>query len=141
MIMNKTETVLKEKTILFVFNRISNDFPKIKKLLNERGFAVGLRRTCEKVLVMQDLEKIFKKTFNHNDRKITQFILNSPTKVILLEKENAINELKDFVGPNDRTKAPIGTLTKLFGEYGVACPCDKEHAEKLLDLCNHKISI
>lgn len=88
-----------------------------------------------------DLPEIFGKPIDQFNRTLIDVLTGYPTKIFLLEKENAIKDLIDFVGPNDRVKAPIGTLSKMFGEYAVACPYSDEQSKKLIKLFYPEISI
>ncbi|MEI6118509.1 MAG: hypothetical protein WCP92_04720 [bacterium] len=122
------------KTILFVFNRITSDFPKIKALLRDKGFI--LRPACirETFLSRTDLDIILKQSYAQLDYKAVSILIKFPVKILLLEKEHALAELISFVGPNTLEEAPLGTLTKLFGENSVACPRDEEHLKTLMHL-------
>ena len=130
-----------QKTPLFVFNRVTSDFPKIKALLRDKGFI--LRPACirETFLSRTDLDIILKKSYAQLDYKTVSMLIKSPVRIVLLEKENALPDLISFVGPNVLEEAPLGTLTRLFGENAVACPCDEAHLKILLHLFYPEISI
>jgi nucleoside diphosphate kinase len=130
-----------EKSVVFVFNRVSSDVPKIKTLLKEKGFILRPKFIKETRLSRLDLEKIFEKPLEQFSLTLASVLTRYPTKVFLLEKENAIQDLIGFVGPNDTTKAPIGTLSKLFGEYSVICPTSDKQAAKLINLFYPEVSI
>ena len=46
---------------------------------------------------------------------LTNFMSSGPILVMALEKENAIAEYRDLMGPTDSTKAPEGTIRKKWG--------------------------
>jgi len=131
----------KQKSILFVLHRGLHDLPKIKTLLTNKEFVLRPKMIRETTLSQLDLPEIFGKPIDQFSRTSIAVLTGYPTKVILLEKENAIQDLKDFVGPNDTTQASLGTLSKMFGEYTVACPCDDEQAKKLINLFYPEVSM
>ncbi|HVP53794.1 MAG TPA: nucleoside-diphosphate kinase [Candidatus Eisenbacteria bacterium] len=46
---------------------------------------------------------------------LTNFMSSGPIVVMALEKENAIADYRDLMGPTDSTKAPEGTIRKKWG--------------------------
>lgn len=55
----------------------------------------------------------------HSERpffgELVEFMTSGPTVVLALEKENAVQEWRDLMGPTDSTKAPEGTIRGDFG--------------------------
>ena len=133
--------MVQQKSILFVLDRGLHDLPKIKKLLSDKEFILRPKMIRETTFSRLDLPEIFGKPIDQFSRTSINVLTGYPTKVFLLEKENAVRDLKDFVGPNDTVKAPIGTLSKMFGEYTVACPDSDEQAKKLIKLFYPEINI
>lgn len=131
----------KEKTILFVFGRISNDFPKIKALVRDKGFILRPALVKETFINRPRLAQIIKHFPNQPDSLAASVLTKAPIKTVLLEKENAVKDLVSFVGPNNIIEAPLGTLIKLFGEYTVACPCDEEHVKSLMYVFYPEVSM
>lgn len=55
----------------------------------------------------------------HSERpffgELVEFMTSGPCVVMALEKENAVQEWRDLMGPTDSTKAPKGTIRGDFG--------------------------
>ncbi|MCX6824548.1 MAG: hypothetical protein NT085_05515 [candidate division SR1 bacterium] len=130
-----------QKTLLFVFNRVTSDFPKIKALLRDKAFVLRPALIKETILSRGDLEIILKDTYCQLNHMAVAILIKSPVRIVLLEKEHALTDLIAFVGPNTIEEAPLGTLTKLFGENSVACPRDEKHLKTLMHLFYPEISI
>ncbi len=47
--------------------------------------------------------------------ELVEFMTSGPCVVMALEKENAVPEWRDLMGPTDATKAPKGTIRGDFG--------------------------
>ncbi len=47
---------------------------------------------------------------------LVQFMSSGPSVVALLKRENAVNTLRDLMGPTDPLEAASGTIRNLYGE-------------------------
>ncbi len=56
----------------------------------------------------------------HEEREfygpLTEFMSNGPIIAAILEKDNAVEDYRKFIGSTDPTKAEEGTIRKLFGK-------------------------
>lgn len=48
--------------------------------------------------------------------RLVEFMTSGPSVVLLLERENAVDELRRIVGNTDPAKAEEGTLRRMYGE-------------------------
>ena len=87
---------------------------RILARIEEAGFTVrGLRLTH---LSKREAEGFYAV---HRERpffgELVEFMTSGPSVVMALEKENAVQEWRDLMGPTDATKAPKGTIRGDFG--------------------------
>lgn len=47
--------------------------------------------------------------------ELVSYMTSGPVVIMALEKENAIQEWRDFMGATDPAKAAVGTLRRMFG--------------------------
>jgi len=56
----------------------------------------------------------------HKDKpffgELVEYMTSGPVVVMVLEKENAVQEWRDLIGATNPAKAAIGTLRKMFGQ-------------------------
>ncbi|MEO0232751.1 MAG: nucleoside-diphosphate kinase [candidate division WOR-3 bacterium] len=88
---------------------------KIIEILEENGFEI--KDIKMKRLKKEEAEKFYmphkgKDFFN----KLIDFITSGEVVGILVEKENAIEKLRELVGETDPKKARCGTIRHMFGE-------------------------
>lgn len=57
--------------------------------------------------------------------RLIKFMISGPVVALLLEKDDAINSLRELIGSTDPTKAAEGTIRKL---YGTGSPDNAVHA-------------
>jgi nucleoside-diphosphate kinase len=87
---------------------------KILARLEAEGFVVlGLKMIC---LSKQDAERFYAV---HSERpffeSLTSYIASGPAVSILLQRENAIQALRDLLGATNPAQAAAGTLRQEFG--------------------------
>ena len=87
---------------------------KILARLEAEGFVVlGLKMVS---LNQQDAERFYavhrERPFFHN---LTAYMASGPAIPILLQRHNAIQTLRDLMGPTNPTQAAAGTLRQEFG--------------------------
>ncbi|MEO0275360.1 MAG: nucleoside-diphosphate kinase [candidate division WOR-3 bacterium] len=88
---------------------------KIIEILEENGFEI--KDIKMKRLKKEEAEKFYmphkgKDFFN----KLIDFITSGEVVGIVVEKENAIEKLRELVGETDPKKARCGTIRYMFGE-------------------------
>ena len=84
--------------------------------LQEEGFNIlGLRQTQLSHATAQGFYAI------HSERpfyaELCTFMTRSPVVVIALERENAVQHLRNVIGATDPAKAAEGTIRKLYGAH------------------------
>ncbi len=88
---------------------------KIIEILEENGFEI--KGIIMKRLTQEEAEKLYmphkgKDFFN----KLINFIKGGEVVGVIVEKENAIEKLRELVGETDPKKARCGTIRYMFGE-------------------------
>ena len=70
----------------------------------------------------------------HHDKaffgELVDFMTSGPAVPIVLERDNAVSHLRDFIGPTDSEKAPAGTIR---GDFGTDVQCNAVHASDSLE--------
>lgn len=94
----------------------------------ERFNKAGYRIVSCKMLSLNST--ILKKHYSHLSDKpffseIEKFMSSAPVLVLILEGNNAINGIRDLLGPTDSTLAPKGTIR---GDLGENKMCNIAHA-------------
>lgn len=87
---------------------------KILARLEEEGFLIlGLKMVC---LSKADAERFYAV---HRQRpffqSLTSYMASGPVVPVLLQRDNAIQTLRDIMGATDPAKAADGTIRKLWG--------------------------
>jgi nucleoside-diphosphate kinase len=79
------------------------------------GFKVRAMKMTE--LSVKDAQRFYAV---HSERsffnELVEFMSSGPIVAIMLEKENAVENFRKFIGATDPAKADEGTIRKLFGE-------------------------
>ena len=87
---------------------------KIIEKIEQAGFKIVDLRKIK--LEKEGAEKFYAE---HKDKKffpdLVSFMISGPVIVMILEKEEAINDWRQLMGTTDPAKAKDGTLRKLFG--------------------------
>ncbi len=107
---------MKEKTLLIIKPDAveRNLIGKIIMMCEENGFVI-------KNIQMKKLEKEEAESFYaiHKEKeffnKLVDYVTSGPIVAVLLERENAIEILRDLIGNTDPKKAKPGTIRFLFG--------------------------
>jgi nucleoside-diphosphate kinase len=78
----------------------------------------GLRIAACKIVSLDD--KLLREHYAHLTHlpffpEITEFMGSTPVLVIILEGENAVERVRNLLGPTDSQKAPAGTIRGDFG--------------------------
>lgn len=106
---------------------------KIISMILDKGFRI-------KAMKMIHLSRFMAEGFyaEHKGKEfyepLINFMISGPVIAAILEKENAVDEYRRLIGPTDPSKAPEGSIRKLYGksvrENAVhGSDCD-ENAEK-----------
>ena len=70
----------------------------------------------------------------HHDKaffgELIEFMTSGPAVPIVLERDNAVSHLRDFIGPTDSEEAPAGTIR---GDFGTDVQCNAVHASDSLE--------
>lgn len=92
----------------------AGNFGYIIQRITDHGFRI---RAMKMVLMSKPVAEGFYGV--HRDRpffgELVEFMTSGPSIVLALEKENAVQEWRDLMGPTDSTKAPKGTIRGDFG--------------------------
>ena len=87
---------------------------KILDMFLERGFAVVAAKTVR--LTKQEAERFYSvhigKEFYD---KLTTFMSTGPILTVVMEKEDAIVDARELMGPTDPAEAPPGSIRSLYG--------------------------
>lgn len=88
---------------------------RIIQILEENGFEIkGIRM---KKFTKKEAEEFYSPHRGKNFfEKLINFITSGDVVGILVEKENAIEKLRELIGDTDPAKAKCGTIRYMFGE-------------------------
>lgn len=93
----------------------TNDVGGIIKMMNENGFVIKAMRMMK--MSREQVEGFYAvhkgKPFFE---RLTEFTISGPIVAMVLEKDNAIEDLRKLIGPTDPEKAAAGTIRKLYAE-------------------------
>lgn len=130
---------MKEKSLLVIKPDAvkKKKIGKIIEILEENGFEI--KEIKMKRLTKEEAEKFYmphigKDFFN----QLINFITSGEVVGILVEKENAIEKLRELVGETDPKKARCGTIRYMFGENITE---NAVHAADSLESLEREISI
>jgi nucleoside diphosphate kinase len=108
-------------------NKLSPVFGKKAKELLEAEFKITLSENTEKALTesfgveyaIDQFEQIVEFMSGQKPSKCPVEEMNQPGSVkcmiLIYEGENAVNKIRDVLGPTDPLKAPMGTVRREFG--------------------------
>ena len=70
----------------------------------------------------------------HHDKpfygELVEFMTSGPAVPMVLERDNAVSHLRDFIGPTNSEEAPVGTIR---GDFGTDVQCNAVHASDSLE--------
>jgi nucleoside-diphosphate kinase len=70
----------------------------------------------------------------HHERpfygELVDFMTSGPAVPMVLERDNAVAQLRDFIGPTNSNEAPAGTIR---GDFGTDVQCNAVHASDSTD--------
>ena len=70
----------------------------------------------------------------HHDKpfygELVEFMTSGPAVPMVLERDNAVAHLRDFIGPTNSNEAPAGTIR---GDFGTDVQCNAVHASDSLE--------
>ena len=70
----------------------------------------------------------------HHDKpfygELVEFMTSGPAVPMVLERDNAVAHLRDFIGPTNSNEAPAGTFR---GDFGTVVQCNAVHASDSLE--------
>ena len=70
----------------------------------------------------------------HHDKpfygELVEFMTSGPAVPMVLERDNAVSHLRDFIGPTNSEEAPVGTIR---GDFGTDVQCNAIHASDSLE--------
>jgi nucleoside-diphosphate kinase len=86
---------------------------KILSILEENGFVIkGMKMLSLTKKEAEGFYYVHKQRPFFND--LTNFMSSGPIVVLALERENAINKLREIMGATDPAKAEEGTIREMF---------------------------
>lgn len=96
---------------------------KIHQMLSNNGFQI----INEKITVLD--EEILKEHYAHLLDKpfyknLEKYMMSGPVDIMILEGRNAVEKLRNLMGPTDSKKAPVYTIR---GMYGTDITCNAIH--------------
>ena len=62
--------------------------------------------------------------------ELVEFMTSGPAVPMVLERDNAVSHLRDFIGPTNSEEAPAGTIR---GDFGTDVQCNAVHASDSLE--------
>ena len=87
----------------------------ILNMINTAGFRISAIKSVW--MSRRDAQHLYAV---HQDRPffgdLVEYMISGPIVVMLLEKDNAINDFRDLMGKTDPMEAQAGTIRRLFGE-------------------------
>ncbi len=107
---------MKEQTLLLLKPNavISGNIGNILKIIEDNSFDI---LQMEMMTMDIDTAEIFYS--EHQEKaffdKLIQFMTSDRSIAIILEKENAVSDLRNICGDTDPYKAETGTIRKLYG--------------------------
>ena len=70
----------------------------------------------------------------HHDKpfygELVEFMTSGSAVPMVLERDNAVSHLRDFIGPTNSEEAPAGTIR---GDFGTDVQCNAVHASDSLE--------
>jgi len=79
---------------------------------------------------------------HHKDKlffpELSRFMMETPVVAIILEGENAVDKVREIIGPTDSDKAPKGTVR---GDYGEGVQRNVVHASDSLERAEFEIEL
>lgn len=106
--MQKTFAIIKPHAVK------SQNAGDIIKLIELNGFTILAMR--KETISKETAEKFYAE---HKEKpffgELVSNITGGPAIVMALEKEHAVKEWRDLMGPTNPAVAPVGTLRKMFG--------------------------
>lgn len=86
----------------------------ILKMINEAGFRiVAMKYTRLSVDLAKKFYEVHKERPFYND--LVGFMSSGPIVAAMLEKENAVEEFRNLIGPTNPDNAPEGTIRASYG--------------------------
>ena len=106
-----------------------NAIGRIIALVEGEGFVVRALR-----MVQLSAERARDFYAVHQERpfygELVEFMTSGPAVPMVLEREDAIAHLRDFIGPTNSEEAPAGTIR---GDFGTDVQCNAVHASDSSD--------
>ncbi|MDR1891258.1 MAG: nucleoside-diphosphate kinase [Puniceicoccales bacterium] len=101
---------------------------------------VGLKPIACKIINLDD--NLLKEHYSHLTHlpffpEIVEFMSSSPVMVIIFEGENAVERIRNILGPTDSQKAPAGTIR---GDFGLDKMRNIAHASDSKDAAEKEIA-
>jgi len=92
----------------------NNHSGAIIKMINEAGFVI---KAMKLIKMTPDQAGSFYAVHRGKPfyESLTEFMSSGPVIVALLEKDNAVEEFRSFIGATDPAKAAKGTIRELYG--------------------------
>jgi len=104
-----------EKTFCMIKPNATKNYEAIATELEAAGFSIVRQAYCSLRLV--DAEKLYQ---GHRGQcyynKLIFFITSGQVVLMILERENAVQHLRDLMGDKDPAKAEEGTLRRKYGD-------------------------
>ena len=105
---NRTFTMIKPDAVE------KNYIGGVLKMINDAGFKIVAMKYTK--LSLEQAQKFYEV---HRERpfygELTEFMSSGPIVAAVLEKDNAVQAYRDYIGATDPSKAEEGTIRKLYG--------------------------
>lgn len=106
---------------------------EIIDMFNENGLKINKYdvRYLDEDLISKHYAHLLDKPFYP---RLKEYMMSAPVAIMILEGENAVNKLRDLMGPTDSTKAPANTIRGKFGTditYNAIHGSDSEENAKI----------
>ena len=107
--------------------------------INEKIEESGIKITKSKRLTLD--RKIAENFYaEHSERpffgELVDFMISGPVVPMVLEREDAVSCLREFIGPTDSEEASAGTIR---GDFGTDVQCNAVHASDSIENAGHEI--
>ena len=115
----------------------ANESGRIIAIIEEHGFHI-LR--MHKVVLTESTARAFYAV--HQERpfygELIEFIISGPVILLAFERENAVKEWRDLMGPTDPADAPEGTIRH---RYGTSIGCNAVHGSDGADTAIQELTL
>jgi nucleoside-diphosphate kinase len=116
---------------------VNNNLGPILEMINRNGYAV-----CAMKMITMSREKASEFYREHSSKpffhELIDYITSGPVVVAIVQKENAVDDLRQLIGDTDPTRAKLGTIRRMFAE---SKECNAIHGSDSLENATREMEI